>query len=615
MALCILNATPAMSRETAATGSQPIPSDSAASDTAMTRGGPMLRPSFLALPAVLSEADRRSYRAAFAAAGRGEIAAKQRALEQIRDRRLVPHVEAAYFLAADPPPSLATLSRWLRDNADHPDGPAIHALAARQTPKGKRHGLGRRPRADLAAMAVVIDSGPGREWPAPPGRGDLSAKDRIARDRMIARVSNAIRAAHLTRAETMLASDTRQLLTNAEIDHFRTRIAAGFFAREMEARAYGLAAAAARRSGPAVPRAHWVAGLAAFATNRFEAAAKHFADLARSPMAGPWDRSAAAFWTARALVRQGSFTEVQRWLTLAAQHPRSFYGLLATRTLGRSLPFEWHAPDLDRQDLAEIARQPIAQRAFMLIEIGEFARAEDELARLAPGASETRTRSLLAIAIRSQMPRLATRLGREWSASSGERLEASSYPVPPWQPQSGFAVDPALIFALIRHESRFDSRAVSPAGAIGLMQIMPKTATMMHGAPLPPTALRDPVMNMTLGQRYLLHLLESEAVGRDLIRLLAAYNAGPQTVIRWKQRREQLTDADIRDDALLAIETLPSPETRHFITRVLYGYWMYSERLGQPSPSLDAVAEGRWPVYLPAPTSAASAMPDHAKTR
>jgi soluble lytic murein transglycosylase-like protein len=127
--------------------------------------------------------------------------------------------------------------------------------------------------------------------------------------------------------------------------------------------------------------------------------------------------------------------------------------------------------------------------------------------------------------------------------------------------------------------------------------------------------LRDPVMNMTLGQRYLLHLLESEAVGRDLIRLLAAYNAGPQTVIRWKQRREQLTDADIRDDALLAIETLPSPETRHFITRVLYGYWMYSERLGQPSPSLDAVAEGRWPVYLPAPTSAASAMPDHAKTR
>ncbi|MBM3956397.1 MAG: lytic transglycosylase domain-containing protein, partial [Planctomycetes bacterium] len=126
--------------------------------------------------------------------------------------------------------------------------------------------------------------------------------------------------------------------------------------------------------------------------------------------------------------------------------------------------------------------------------------------------------------------------------------------------------------------------------------------------------LHDPSFNMTLGQRYLLQLLESEPVGGDLIRLAASYNAGPGTVVRWKQRRDQ-RDAETREDALLAIETLPSPETRHFITRVLYSYWMYSERMGQPAPSLDAVAQGAWPSYVPPVFLTARATGPNAKDR
>ena len=70
-----------------------------------------------------------------------------------------------------------------------------------------------------------------------------------------------------------------------------------------------------------------------------------------------------------------------------------------------------------------------------------------------------------------------------------------------------------------------------------------------------------------------------------------------------------------RDDALLAIETLPLPETRHFITRVLYSYWMYSERMGQPAPSLDAVAQGAWPSYVPPVSLTARASGPNAKDR
>ena len=63
---------------------------------------------------------------------------------------------------------------------------------------------------------------------------------------------------------------------------------------------------------------------------------------------------------------------------------------------------------------------------------------------------------------------------------------------------------------------------------------------------------------------------------------------------RWR-RKQDLRGAP--PDALLFIESLPAPETRHFITRILYSYWMYAARLGQPTPSLDDVAAGKWPSY------------------
>jgi len=126
---------------------------------------------------------------------------------------------------------------------------------------------------------------------------------------------------------------------------------------------------------------------------------------------------------------------------------------------------------------------------------------------------------------------------------------------------------------------------------------MPGTAKIVHGAPVPRDKLLDPVFNVTLGQRYLARLLATESVQGDLIKLAASYNAGPGNVTKWQQRHGDKVDPQA-GDALLAIETLPSPETRHFITRLLYSYWMYSERLGQPTPTLDAVARGLWPTYV-----------------
>ena len=89
-----------------------------------------------------------------------------------------------------------------------------------------------------------------------------------------------------------------------------------------------------------------------------------------------------------------------------------------------------------------------------------------------------------------------------------------------------FGLDPALVMAVIEVESGRDPTALSPKGAVGLMQVMPETAALV-GFPEP----ADPAANLEAGCRYLATLMES--FGGDVELALAAYNAGPGAVRRW----------------------------------------------------------------------------------
>ncbi|MEQ9349048.1 MAG: lytic transglycosylase domain-containing protein, partial [Alphaproteobacteria bacterium] len=153
----------------------------------------------------------------------------------------------------------------------------------------------------------------------------------------------------------------------------------------------------------------------------------------------------------------------------------------------------------------------------------------------------------------------------------------------------------ALILAFARQESGFNTDARSPAGALGLMQLMPATARYigrdrsLRGDGL--DRLSEPDLNLELGQRYIQYLQANDAVGDNLFMLTAAYNGGPGNLRRWVQA------ADFRNDPLLFIESIPSRETRIFIERVLANLWIYRQRMGQSNPSLDAIAAGVWPAY------------------
>jgi soluble lytic murein transglycosylase-like protein len=254
----------------------------------------------------------------------------------------------------------------------------------------------------------------------------------------------------------------------------------------------------------------------------------------------------------------------------------------------------------DRAATARLFARPGAARAAALAQAGERGRAELEMLRLADWREPEVARPLLNLARSAGLPRLgleiAHRLLDEDTPSwTPEDLGASLFPLPTWRPPGGFALDRALIFAFIRQESSFDPRAKSPDGARGLMQLMPRTASYLdrdhHFKGDERDLLYDPPLNLALGQRYLQQLLDSRRVKHDLLRLAVAYNAGPGNLGKWDRRM------DYGGDPLLFVESLPTLETRLFVERVLTNLWLYRLRLGQPAPSLHALASGEWPRY------------------
>ncbi|MGE5539915.1 MAG: transglycosylase SLT domain-containing protein [Gemmatimonas sp.] len=338
----------------------------------------------------------------------------------------------------------------------------------------------------------------------------------------------------------------------------------------------------------------WDAGIERFRAGRYVEAAQQFERVARTPGLSPWTASAGAFWAARSYLRAGQPQQVNRWMMDAAERPRTFYGLLALHHLGIEPPLNWKTPGAGEAGFKQVLADAAGKRAIALIEAQHPETAERELLGLRPNASDDELMALVTIAQEAHLPALSMKIGRQL-LDRGIALDAALFPIPGWQPEGGFKVDRALVYAVMRQESAFNPQAMSPVGARGLMQLMPATAGFISNdkrlAAKGRSDLFDPTLNITLGQRYVAHLLADRGISNDLLVMTAAYNGGPGNVARWQR------NVDYKDDPLLYIATIPARETRQFIERVFANLWIYRTRLGQPAPELIALAEGKWPLY------------------
>lgn len=160
------------------------------------------------------------------------------------------------------------------------------------------------------------------------------------------------------------------------------------------------------------------------------------------------------------------------------------------------------------------------------------------------------------------------------------------YPRPYWSHIEREArrqgLDPYLVAALMRQESRFESEAVSPAGAVGLMQLMPGTARRLAGGPVSRRRLYDPETNIRLGARYLAQLLQR--YGGETEKAVASYNAGPGHMEEWSAQGG-------RDPAEF-VESIGIEQTREFVYVVLRNYRFYRDLYaGQPNRRLRAAGD------------------------
>jgi len=320
----------------------------------------------------------------------------------------------------------------------------------------------------------------------------------------------------------------------------------------------------------------------------------HFRTL-RISVGSPISLSRAAYWEGRALEQMGRADEARTSYAFAAEFQTAFYGLLAAERAG--LPFDARLaggesfPDW-RQSPA--AASSVFAAAVLLREAGETALAERFLLHLSESLDGREIGALAGLALDWGEPHMALMLAKA-AVGKGVIWPTAYFPVTDLA-KMDLPVRPELALAIARRESEFDPRVVSPAGARGLMQVMPGTAKLMagelgigydHGK-----LTGDWAYNARLGAGYLARLIEE--FGDVPVLVAAGYNAGPGRPRRWV---EDLGDPRAGDDATLVdwIEHIPFTETRNYVMRVGESLPVYRARLGRPDavPRLAAEMAGR----------------------
>ena len=322
----------------------------------------------------------------------------------------------------------------------------------------------------------------------------------------------------------------------------------------------------------------WLAGWIAL---RFlqqpEVAARHFLTMFEN-VRHPVSRARGAYWSARTAAAMGDTETAALWHKAAAQHAVAFYGQLSAAEIHPEQPLRLPGdPPIGTGEAQLFENHELVRAIRLLTAAGERESQRAFLLRLADLSDAGSWKDLTAsLAHEIDRPDLAVAVARQ-SIRAGTPLVRNGYPV---LPVAETVVESPLVYAIVRQESAFDVSAVSPAGAQGLMQLMPGTARGIAGTlglPYSPSDLTgSPQYNLSLGSAYIANLLDRFA--GSYILALAAYNAGPSRVNQWLS-----INGDPRagtEAAIDWIELIPFSETRNYVQRCLENLQVYRARTG-----------------------------------
>ncbi len=289
------------------------------------------------------------------------------------------------------------------------------------------------------------------------------------------------------------------------------------------------------------------------ASYRLLSQAQKFAENAK-------ERAKILFWKAK-VARKMGLRNVSHHLLRESARAEGFYSIVSKKLLGEPLYLKTSSLPLPRSESS------LLKQLKAIKELGFLHYMRKEALRLVKKLNETDILHLSFID-----PFLAIRVSADKYGVDSQVYTMVAFPLPfkdiVKEVSEKFEVEPSLIYGVMRQESLFDPLAVSVSDAKGLMQLLDSTARWISNRiNYSFKDIFEPKTNITLGTAYLRFL--TDLWKGDLIRVIASYNAGQGAVSRWKRY----------GDDFLFIETIPFQETRRYVKRVLWFYYVYKEKL------------------------------------
>ncbi|AEI37019.1 MAG: transglycosylase SLT domain-containing protein [Zymomonas mobilis subsp. pomaceae] len=524
----------------------------------------------------LSPAEMQGYRACFKAIRRGQWQEAQQWLEANPDGLLTNFATAELYLTkGSPKVPTEQLISLIKKEPDLPQNEALERLAF-------NHGARNLPSLPSANMLTFLSGAPQR----PINHHNTSNRSAAIFE---TEALPLLKADNASEAEVLFQNFQQKLPSDLQTE-WAQRIAWSYYLNGNDDAARRLAVQAENGQGSWTTEASWVEALADWQKEDFPSAMQAFSRVAAYSDNREM-KAAGLFWQARAAMACGHPEYIQNLLRAASQLPETFYGILAEKALGKTIPALANPVALSSDELGHLTTQPNIRTAIALNEIGEHQLATETLKYQARLSNASDHNSLIHLAAYLHLPEAQLWLAHHGPAGFKPDIE-TRYPAPNWTPASGWHVDPYLIYAHALQESQFRTRALSAKGARGVMQITPSTARLVarqHATNVEIEDLDKPTVSFEYGQAYIEWLRDTNYTGGLLPKVIAAYNAGPAALPRWNNRDH--------GDPLLFIESIPYAETRAYVATVLRNYWIYQQKNATPSQSLKAMAQGMWPRF------------------
>ena len=322
----------------------------------------------------------------------------------------------------------------------------------------------------------------------------------------------------------------------------------------------------------------WRAGwLALRVLNKPEEALRHFSNVYTVAQTGI-TQSRAAYWAGRAAEAMQKPELTRKWYETAAAESDYFYGILAEEKLSRPhKPLDMTPPSYTAEDMTTFQSSTLITVAQMLNQLNQPG-IQSTFLRQAANTAKTPGQTRLVLDLARQMGRVDVGVALAKNArGTGTAMHYASFPVV--NVPREVAEMSVMIHAVTRQESLFNPQAVSPAGARGLMQLMPGTAqetSKRLGLPYARERLHEEHYNLQLGASYLQRMINY--FNGSHVLAVAAYNAGPGNVNKWLSRFGDPRQPTV--DVIDWIEQIPFSETRNYVQRVLENAVVYTTLSG-----------------------------------